>query len=449
MALTLVLLIVVGLCELALLLLLAAYGHSRHYLAETISLYVFATIFYIFAVYIALQLAKKAGSTRLGSQSPRLTLAVLVLSLLFRIVSFPPLSPFSDDLFRYRWEGKLQAAGGNPYHHTPIDAEWATLRDDTFPHIVGKDLPSVYGPLLELLNHGTYRIASVFSEDSTSQLYWFKLPAIVFDLATVFLMLFGFSGYGRPVTRLVVYGWAPVTVVEFWANGHNDSVSVFLTSLGLHLALRSRRLASNLSIFLAGLAKIWPLVLVPFTLSTRQRLLEFWKYSLLFPALVVFFFLPYGFDLLKNAQLLSGFLGGWRNNDSIFGLVFAITGDVYLAKYTSFALILVTVAIVLLARVDLVTGSLLAVCSMLLFSANCHMWYLTWLLPMLSLKPVSPIFLWLALMPFNYLPLIDWYYLGLWDGSRPERWLVYGPLFLYSAGWLVWKKLRQKPSPSL
>ena len=51
--------------------------------------------------------------------------------ILFRLTVFPLDPMLSEDLNRYRWQGKLQAAGGNPYTEVPQDPRWEPLRDAT------------------------------------------------------------------------------------------------------------------------------------------------------------------------------------------------------------------------------------------------------------------------------------------------------------------------------
>ena len=91
----------------------------------------------------------------------------------------------SDDPYRYRWEGKLQAAGGNPYQVRPRDPPWAQLRDSAFPRVVGKDFKAVYGPLIEQVELWTYRVVSASVSDAESQVFWFKLPYALCDLAAI------------------------------------------------------------------------------------------------------------------------------------------------------------------------------------------------------------------------------------------------------------------------
>ena len=50
--------------------------------------------------------------------------------------------PFlSTDIFRYVWDGRVQAAGINPYRYIPADPHLAFLRDlDIYPHINRREL---------------------------------------------------------------------------------------------------------------------------------------------------------------------------------------------------------------------------------------------------------------------------------------------------------------------
>jgi len=75
---------------------------------------------------------------------------------------------------------------------------------------------------------------------------------------------------------------------------------------------------------------------------------------------------------------------------------------------------------------------------MLMVSANCHPWYLTWILPLLALFPVPALLLWTALVPIAYAAVISWSTLGEWNGSTELRWLEYAPVYALLAGsWIM------------
>src|SRR5690606_21296982 len=97
-------------------------------------------------------------------------------AIVFRLTLLPLQPTLSEDLDRYRWQARLQAAGGNPYVEVPEDPRWAALRDETWERVTGKDLPSVYGPLTEASYRAWYEVARRISDDPHRQVWTFKLP---------------------------------------------------------------------------------------------------------------------------------------------------------------------------------------------------------------------------------------------------------------------------------
>jgi hypothetical protein len=149
-------------------------------------------------------------------------------------------------------------------------------------------------------------------------------------------------------------------------------------------------------------------------------------------------------EVWENARYLSGFLGGWRNNDSLYGLLLWVTGNQYSAKYLAFALTGIAAAWVTFRRWPLERGVLAVTVVLLLVSANCHPWYLTWIAPLLALHPFAPLLLWSALMPLSYQVVLRWQWLGEWEGSPSSRWLIYIPVFAMFAvsGWLARRRAK-------
>jgi hypothetical protein len=47
-------------------------------------------------------------------------LSIIAAAIVFRITLIPLAAPFTDDLYRYRWEALVQDWGGNPYEGRPI-----------------------------------------------------------------------------------------------------------------------------------------------------------------------------------------------------------------------------------------------------------------------------------------------------------------------------------------
>jgi hypothetical protein len=69
-----------------------------------------------------------------------------MLAALVRIpfVLLPPI--LSDDVYRHRWDGRVLAAGIDPYLAPPASRSLEALRDEEWRHVNHKDIRTVYGP---------------------------------------------------------------------------------------------------------------------------------------------------------------------------------------------------------------------------------------------------------------------------------------------------------------
>jgi hypothetical protein len=372
---------------------------------------------------------------------------IVAAGVIFRLIVWPLAPALSDDPYRYRWEGKLQEAGGNPYEVRPVDSRWIRLRDETYPRVPGRDFKAVYGPLIEQIEQWTYRAVAAASLSPERQVFWFKLPFALCDLGAMAALWQLLAAHGLPRARILIYAWSPLTVMEFWATGHNDSVVVLLMALALVAAAKNRWTWAFAALSFAAGAKIWPILLFPLFIGwKRNRPLRWWQWWVLVP-IAGLLALPYWTNITENLQFMSGFMGGWRNNDSLYGLILWAAKDLYLAKYAAFAAVAVVVALLTLRQVPLERAALWAIALMLMVSANCHPWYLTWLLPLLILFPVPGLLLWTALVPLAYSAVVSWVTLGEWQGSNVFGWFEYAPVYAMLTGsWLVlWLRARRLP----
>src|SRR5207248_11488849 len=83
---------------------------------------------------------------------------------------------------------------------------------------------------------------------------------------------------------------------------------------------------------------------------------------------------------------------------------------------------------VTLRRWPVERATLAIVTALLMVSANCHPWYLTWILPLLAVYAVPPLLLWVALAPLAHAAVIGWFGTGEWSGSTIFRFYEYIPV---------------------
>src|SRR3989449_7696837 len=126
-------------------------------------------------------------------------LVVLLFAGIFRlsIVFGPPL--LSDDVYRYVWDGRVQAAGINPYRYIPADEAVAVLRDEAiYPKINRRDFaPTMYPPVAE----GIYLLTTRISESVT----WMKATMVGFEAVTVWALMALLASFGLPRQRALIY----------------------------------------------------------------------------------------------------------------------------------------------------------------------------------------------------------------------------------------------------
>ena len=113
----------------------------------------------------------------------------------------PPI--LSTDIYRYVWDGRMQAADINPYRHMPADPALATLRDTViYPQINRADyartiyppvaqmvaLPAIVAPSRALLWLATIPLLLIGEPVPGDRFFWPSLvyvPAILLLLAAI------------------------------------------------------------------------------------------------------------------------------------------------------------------------------------------------------------------------------------------------------------------------
>lgn len=382
-------------------------------IVESILLLLLIQTIYLFTVYRVLT---NTRATRL---------LIIPAAIVFRITVAPLPAPFTDDLYRYRWEAMVQDAGGNPYEARPLDSQWAKLRDRTFNRIPAKDFKAGYGPAWEKVSLWTFRIIRPWATKPEAQALWFKAPAAIFDLGVIGVLFWLLRLRRLPSDRVLIYAWSPLPIWEYWGNGHNDAMAVFFLIAALAFAAYQRWSAGSVCLGLAIATKWWPALLLPAFVRAERSV----RPLLLTAGVAGGLILLYATDATENAQFMSGFVGGWRNNDSLFGAILYLMGDPYRAKYLTFGLIGAGALWLALREWPLERIVLWTIVVLLLLSANCHPWYLTWIVPLLAFYPHPSLLLWVALVPLAHSVQIDWQILSEWNGSTPERWWIYAPVF--------------------
>ncbi len=214
----------------------------------------------LYAAAVALVAAAPSGLGR------RALAAVLLLAVAMRLVTvvLPPLQ--STDAYRYVWDGRVQAAGINPYRYLPAAKELAGLRDEgvgagaVYPNINRADTaPTIYPPFAQVI----FAAVAQAWPRSWPSLGGVKAAMLAFDLLAVGAALLLLRTARLPPERALIYAWNPLVLWEFAGGAHIDAAAVGLSALAILAAVRARPALAGGALGLAILCKLLPAALFP------------------------------------------------------------------------------------------------------------------------------------------------------------------------------------------
>jgi alpha-1,6-mannosyltransferase len=238
-------------------------------------------------VFMALTIAAgllTIAATYLAERAPpdRALWLIFGLAVVLRVyvLLFDPL--LSSDIYRYVWDGRVQAAGINPYHYVPAHEALAFLRDGTiFSHINRVDTAvTIYPPVAQFF----FFIVTRIGESVTTM----RLALLGCESVTVAMIMLLLRRTNRPVTRVTAYLWHPLPLWEIANSGHVDALMVALMLVGLWIALSGHALRGAAVIALSMLVK-------PYTAPALAAIWRPWdvKMPLVVIAVAALCYLPY------------------------------------------------------------------------------------------------------------------------------------------------------------
>jgi alpha-1,6-mannosyltransferase len=180
---------------------------------------------------------------------------VVAVALRLALLLLDPL--LSSDIYRYVWDGRVQAAGINPYRYIPADPVLTALRDAAiYPNINRADYAgTIYPPVAQLFFLAVTRLGENVSV--------MRLGFLACEAATVTIIALLLRRLGQPMTRVVAYLWHPLPMWEIANSGHVDALMVALMMTGIWLALSARPLRGAIVVTIGALAKPFALLALP------------------------------------------------------------------------------------------------------------------------------------------------------------------------------------------
>ena len=260
----------------------------------------------LFVAVLALAVLVYFSAVRLvlrGPQPRRAIWLVLGTALIMRLVLIANPLLLSSDVYRYVWDGRVQAAGINPYRYIPADPALTALRDTAiYPNINRRTYArTIYPPAAQVV----FAIVGRISQTVIAM----KLAMLVFEVIAVACLLRLLWLVRLPAERVLIYAWNPLVLWSFACDGHVDAIAVGL--LAVALLCRAERRFGVAGAFLAGavLAKFLPIVVAPAFLRGGA----FWRPALAGLAVIL---VLYGLYISAGPHVL-GFMPTYDREEGI------------------------------------------------------------------------------------------------------------------------------------
>lgn len=300
-----------------------------------------------------------AALRRASGRAVVVLIVVGAVALQLVAVVFPP--RLTDDYYRYAWDGRVQAAGIDPYRYAPVDPALSGLRDPwLFPPACRQagpactrmnhpTDPTIYPPVAQAEFLAVHVLTRPLGPAGGAELTWQILGAVL-ALGTCLALLRVRRGRGDP-RQAALWAWCPTVVLECGNNGHVDALAALLVVLALAAAAAGHPRRAGAVLGAAIATKILPVLVLPALLAGPRtgRITRIAKILVAAALVVVTGYLPH---LFAVGTRVLGFLPGYLAEEgyqghSRYGLLRVVLPD---AAATVIAVITITGVAVLVAR---------------------------------------------------------------------------------------------------
>jgi len=347
-----------------------------------------------------------------------------------RLALLPLLPHFSDDVWRYLWDGWVSVHGVNPYLHAPaagaldgLAAPWRAL-------VNHPEVPTIYPPGAQIVFHLLALLGP--------SVLLFKAAWTAADLGVAVLVDRTARRRGD-ASAVPLWLWlgSPLVLVEVAWSGHLEPLALLPVMAAVLLAARPadeaaaavdrRGLAAGALLGLGASVKLAPLAAVP--ALGRRRGLRAAAVALIVPLLL---YLPYSGAGAGIFAGLGEYAVRWSFNGGLFPLLAAGLGEAG-ARGVALAVPAGTAVLAGVRGWRLERTLLRTVGVALLLSPTVHPWYLLWLLPFAAILRRRAWILWTATVFLAYAGLDVFRATGEWPHPPALAAAVHAPVIVLLA----------------
>jgi alpha-1,6-mannosyltransferase len=373
------------------------------------------------------------------SFSRRALMAVFILAVAMQAILIFMRPTLSDDMYRYVWDGRVQAQGISPYRYPPDAPALEALRDDGVWRLINrKHAVTVYPPGAEL----TYALLWRIRPDSVR---WTQIAVALGGLLAGGLLVGLLRAVGRSTARVLIFLWSPLLVFETAHAGHVDGLILPLLVGAWWARVRERDGLVGVLLGLATAIKFYPAILLPALWRPRHSRGR-WQLPLAFLLTLALCYLPY---VVVSGKEAIGYLPNYFRERFNMGLAgelvprFVRWGiDPHQGMFVLTAGVLIILGMWMVLRPandgeEAVRRCVWLIGAFTILTQNLFSWYMLWLLPLIAifLQPGRLLGLradaWTGWWLFCGLVALSYTFFINWRPVRVALWVQFVPLYAF------------------
>ncbi len=227
----------------------------------------------------------------------------LYAAIFIRLMLIPSFPNFSSEIWRYVWDGNLQAIGFNPYSLTPkelMDGGLNTFKNsgNLFHLLNSTRETSLFPPLMQGIFYlcakaslGHFRLAILLM----------KSVLVISEIISLSVILKLLQKFSLPAKNIFWYAFNPLVMIELSGNAHFEALMLCLLLVAFQYYLDNKTFRATLFLALSIATKIFPIFLLPLILC-RNKWKQNLKFTILFSIITwLVFFLYINDNVLRHS----------------------------------------------------------------------------------------------------------------------------------------------------
>jgi len=195
------------------------------------------------------------------------TIAFFVgLSILLRLLLVFVIPNFSDDLYRFIWDGRLISQGINPFDHLPSyyienNIKIDGLTSDLYQQLNSPNYFTIYPPVNQII----FATATwIFPNSIWGSSLVMKSFLFAFEIGSIWLIICLLQHFKLPAKNVLLYALNPLIIIEITGNLHFEGAMIFFLLLAIWvIAVKKWWLFSAIAFALSVASKLLPLMFLP------------------------------------------------------------------------------------------------------------------------------------------------------------------------------------------